>query len=125
MSEDVAGSRTPQEEALAEEIEHTRQQVGETVEALAAKADVKARAQRRAAEVTGHLRGKARAAKDKVAGRAGDRAAAAGRGVREATRAPQRSAGQAVATAREHGGQVAVAVAAVVLAWLAARRLRR
>jgi uncharacterized protein YjbJ (UPF0337 family) len=124
MSEDVAGSRTPQEEALAEEIERTRQQLGGTVEALAAKADVKGRAQRRAAEVTGNLRGKARAARDKVAGQARDRAAAAGRGVREAAPAAQRSAGQAVATAREHGGKVAVAVAVAVLAWLAVRRLR-
>jgi hypothetical protein len=125
MSEDVAGGRPPEEEALAEEIEHTRQQMGETVEALAAKANVKGRAQRRAAEVTGNLRGKARAAKDKVTGQAGDRAAAAGRGVREVTSAPQRSAGQAVATAREHGGKVAVAVAVFVLAWLAVRRLRK
>jgi Protein of unknown function (DUF3618) len=64
--EEAAGSRTPEEEALAGEIERTREQLGETVEALAAKADVKGRAQHRVAEVTGNLRGKARAAKDKV-----------------------------------------------------------
>ncbi len=68
--EEAAGSRTPEEEALAGEIERTREQLGETVEALAAKADVKGRAQHRVAEVTGNLRGKARAAKDKVTGQA-------------------------------------------------------
>jgi dsDNA-specific endonuclease/ATPase MutS2 len=165
MSEDVAGSRTPQEEAVAEEIEHTRQQLGETVEALAAKADVKERAQRRATEVTGNLRGKARAAKDKVTEQVGElrdkaaakaaqakdtaqakvtqardtaengsapvasqvagRVAATARGVREITPAAQRSAGQAVATVREHRGKVAVTVAVLVLAWLAVRRLRK
>jgi len=63
---DAAGSRTPEEQALTEEIERTREHLGETVEALAAKADVKGRAQRRTAEVKGNLRDRARAAKDKV-----------------------------------------------------------
>jgi|SRR5690348_161885 len=69
---DAADSRTPAEQALTEEIEHTREQLGETVEALAAKADVKGRAQRRAAEVKDDLLGKARAAKDKVTEQAGE-----------------------------------------------------
>jgi hypothetical protein len=55
MSDDTAA----REEALAAEIEHTRQQLGETVEAMAAKTDVKARAKRRAAEVASMVRGKA------------------------------------------------------------------
>ncbi len=59
----------PEEEALAGEIERTREQLGETVEALAAKADVKGRAQHRVAEVKGNLRGKARAAKDRSPGK--------------------------------------------------------
>ncbi len=118
---DVAGSRTPEEEALAEEIQHTRQQLGETVEALAAKADVKARAQHRAAEATSSLRGRARAAKDKVAGQAAE--------LRGAAPAPvQRSAGQAVVIVRGQRGKAAVAAlagAALVLAWLTVRRRQR
>ena len=95
MSE-VAGSHTPEQEALAEEIVRTREQLGETVEALAAKADVKGRAQRRAAQVKENLRGKARTAKDKVTGE-----------LREGHR------GQAAAAA--------AAVAVLILAWLAVR----
>ena len=142
---DAAGSRTPEEEALAGEIEHTREQLGETVEALAAKADVKGRAQHRVAEVKDSVRGKARAAKDKVTGQAGelrdgatataagakDAAQAAGAPVREQittgvagaartvrgiTPAPvQRSAGQAVAIVRGHREKAAVAAAAAAL----------
>jgi hypothetical protein len=41
----AADQTTSGEEQLRQEIEHERQQLGETVEALAAKADVKARAQ--------------------------------------------------------------------------------
>jgi hypothetical protein len=62
MSEDTAGSGTPPQsaEALTAEIERTRLELGETVEALVAKTDVKARARHRAAEVADSLRGKAR-----------------------------------------------------------------
>jgi hypothetical protein len=45
-------------EALVAEINRTRGQLGDTVEALAAKADVKARAQQRATEVSGQLKGR-------------------------------------------------------------------
>jgi uncharacterized protein DUF3618 len=55
MSDDTAA----REEALADEIEQTRQQLGETVEALAAKTDVKGRAKRRAAEIASTMRSKA------------------------------------------------------------------
>ncbi len=121
MSKNTAGSRTPEEEALAGEIEHTRHQLGETVEALAAKADVKARAQHRAAEVTGSLRGTARAAKDKVTEQAAE--------LRDAAPAPvQRSAGQAVIVVRGHRGKAAAAAlagAALILGWLGMRRRQR
>ena len=154
MSVDTPGDRTPQEEAVTEEIEQTRQQLGETVEALAAKADVKERAQHRAAEAKDNLRGKARAAMDKVTEQAGElrdeaaakaaqardaaqsasapmtgRAAEAGRAVRDIAPAPvQRSAGQAVAIVRGHRGKAAAAAAAaaaLILAWLAVRGRRR
>jgi hypothetical protein len=103
MSKDIAGNRTPEEEALAEEIEQTRQQLGDTVEALAAKADVKARARHKAEEVTGKLRGKAQAVKAKVTEQA----------------PPQRIETAATAAA------AALAVLALTFAWLAVRSRRR
>jgi phage-related tail protein len=155
MSEDTAGSRTPEEAALAAEIEHTRERLGETVEALAAKADVKGRAQHRAAEVAGSLRGKARAAMDKVAEQAADlrdetvakaaqakgaaqsasapvagqvaeRAAGAGHAAGDMVPAPvQRSAGQAAALVRGHRGKAAAAAAAGLILAWLAVRHRR
>jgi predicted metal-dependent phosphoesterase TrpH len=47
------------QQALQEEIERTRERLVETVDALAAKADVKARAQDKARELTGRLKAKA------------------------------------------------------------------
>ena len=58
-------------EALVEEINRTREELGDTVQALAAKADVKARAQQRAAEVSGQLKGRVDEVKAGLAGRAG------------------------------------------------------
>jgi hypothetical protein len=128
---DAAGSRTPEEEALAEEIERTREHLGETVEALAAKADVKARAEHRAAEVKASLRDKAHVAKDKVTGQAGElRKEAAAKTARAKEMTPpqvQRSAGQAMDIVRGHRGKAAagaLAAAVVILAWLAVRRRR-
>src|ERR1700723_226711 len=46
-------------EELQQEIEQTRQRLGETVDELAAKADVKARAQAKAAETTAQARDRA------------------------------------------------------------------
>jgi hypothetical protein len=43
-------------EELQQEIEQTRQQLGQTVDELAAKTDVKARARAKAAEVSGRVR---------------------------------------------------------------------
>ena len=52
---------TPPEDQqeLEKEIERTREQLGETVEALAARADVKARAQEKLSQLTARLKGKA------------------------------------------------------------------
>ena len=56
---------TSEEQAgLEQEIERTREQLGETLEALAAKADVKSQARVKAAQVTDRLR--------RVAGQAAD-----------------------------------------------------
>jgi DNA-binding XRE family transcriptional regulator len=56
---------------LREEIELTREQLGETVERLAAKTDVKARAQDKGAELTCRVRGKASQARTQAAASAG------------------------------------------------------
>lgn len=57
-------------QALTEEIERTRTELGETVEALAAKADVKARAQDKAGEIAGRLTGTATQVKEQTSVRA-------------------------------------------------------
>ena len=56
---------------LMAEIERTRVELGDTVDALAAKADVKARAQQRAAEVSGQLKGRVGEVKAGLTSRAG------------------------------------------------------
>jgi Protein of unknown function (DUF3618) len=103
---------------LAEEIERTREQLGETVEQLAARADVKARAQEKARQVTGRLKGKA--------GQARQQAAAAAAKISKATPEPvQRAAAQAVVTARQRWAPLAAAIGAGVLAWMVIARWRR
>jgi succinyl-CoA synthetase beta subunit len=81
-------------EQLRQEVEQTREQLGATVEQLVAKADVKARARDKAAELTGRL-------------------AAAGARVREAT--PE-SAQRATAKAAGNAGQYRVPLAAAAAA---------
>jgi hypothetical protein len=126
MSDQVTGSGTPPQtpEALAAEIERTRHELGETVEALVGKTDVKARAQHRAAEVIGNLRGQARTA----AGKARD-------GVRDAKhkarRASEKAARHAPAipsagSSRVYGAAAAaLTAAALTVAWLMVRRRGR
>ena len=58
-------------DALVEEINRTREELGNTVEALAAKVDVKARAQQKAAEVSGQLKSKLQDATQGLSGKAG------------------------------------------------------
>lgn len=58
-------------QALAREIEQTREDLGETVAALVARADVKARARERAHELSARVAGKAGRAGERVVGQAG------------------------------------------------------
>jgi type VI protein secretion system component VasF len=51
---------TASEQGLQAEIEQTRAKLGETVQQLAAKADVKSRARAKAADVTGRLKDRRR-----------------------------------------------------------------
>lgn len=77
MSTPGAADRAPASagdpQQLAAEIERTRQRLGETVEALAAKADVKARAQEKAgqltAQVSSQVKDKANQAKKQISQR--------------------------------------------------------
>ncbi len=54
-------------QALTEKIRRTREDIGETVAALAAKTDFKARAREKASEVAGHLRDTASKVKEQIA----------------------------------------------------------
>jgi hypothetical protein len=89
-------------QSLREGIERTREQLGATVEALAAKADVKAQAQQKVSQLTERLTTKAGQARQQVAGKA-------------------------AATARRRRGPLAAAgaVGAAVLGWLLINRWRR
>ncbi len=140
---------------LREEIARTREQLGETVEQLAAKADVKARSRAKAAELAGRaksavvparrqvaaglagmrvrLAGMAAAARQQAvsAGWAGTgqlqgRAAAVAGPVRQATPEPaRRAAARGTALVRQRPVPLAMAVAAVVVAYLVVRQGRK
>lgn len=58
-------------DALRQEIERTREQLGETVEQLAGKADVKSRARAKAAELTGRVKSTVAQSRARAAERAG------------------------------------------------------
>jgi len=60
------------EEEIQREIEQTRQRLGETVDELAAKADIKARAQATAAEAKERAQATAAEAKERVQATAAD-----------------------------------------------------
>ncbi len=64
------GSPPDNPEALVEEINRTREELGNTVEALTAKVDVKARAQSKVSEVSSQLKGKVRDVTHGLSGKA-------------------------------------------------------
>lgn len=131
--------------ALVEDINRTRADLGDTVEALVAKADVKAQAKQRAAEVSGQAKEKLQTMKQELAGRASQltgragqtrQAAAAngktvlGAGASAWGKAPepvQHGAQRVARTVRQHRVPVAAAAGAVLVVtvgWLAVRRRR-
>jgi ElaB/YqjD/DUF883 family membrane-anchored ribosome-binding protein len=76
------------QQKLEKEIEQTREQLGQTVEALAARADVKARAQEKLGQLTARLKGKATEANRQLrlqdkANQAKQQAAQAGQQIRK------------------------------------------
>ena len=115
-----AASGGNEQHALVDDINRTRAELGDTVEALVAKVDVKARAQQRVADVSTQAR-------QRVAG-----VSTQARGKLQAAwdSAPepvQRGARRVAQTVDQHRAPAAAAaVGAVLLAgWLAVRRRRR
>jgi len=140
---------------LRQEIERTREQLGETVEQLAAKADVKSRAQTRAAELSRRVKAKASQAQQQAAAQAGrvrgqlagktaaarhkavstggagqdqlqGRAAAVGTRLWDATpESLRRAAAKGASGARRYRAPLAVAAGALVGGYLAIRWWRK
>jgi hypothetical protein len=67
---DAASGPPDDQQGLQEEIERTREHLGETVEALVAKVDVKARAQDEAGRLIGRLKARVIGARQQAAARA-------------------------------------------------------
>ena len=148
---DVTAPPPEDAQQLTEEIERTREQLGETVQVLAAKADVKATAQEKASQLSGRLKDRAEQVKqqasqaqrqlaDQTAGsrqqlasasatakdQVQQQAATAAATISKVTPEPvRRAAAQAGATARQRRMPVAVALGAAALAVLAIGRWRR
>ncbi|MFD6826928.1 DUF3618 domain-containing protein [Streptomyces sp. NPDC060085] len=147
MTHTPAEQHTPTPAELRERIEHTRRELGDTVQALADKTDVKARAQRKAgalreqavvkagelkvqaAKVTSRVQDKLPSqAKERAAQAVGQaRAAAAGAGRMWEEKAPtslQDTTVQYAQRARDNRTVLLVAAAGVIVLCLAARRRR-
>jgi len=101
-------TRTPEE--IRADIEETREEVGDTVEALTAKTDVKAQARERIEEVKGNVRAKADQAKAKAQSSTPESA--------------QQGGQQLVTKVRENPAPVVLG-AAVLVAFLIGRRTAR
>ena len=123
--------------ALVEDISRTRAELGDTVEALVAKVDVKAQAKQRVAEASTQAKEKLQTMKQGLAGQAGQLTGTAKRvtGTAEQARQAaaangktvQRGAQRAARTVGQHRVPFAVAAAVgavVVVGWLAVRRRR-
>ena len=109
MSTDNAEeTRSPEE--IRADIEQTREEVGDTVEALAAKTDVKAQARERVEEVKGNVRAKA----DEVKAKA-----------QSSTPESAQQGGQQVVTKVRENPAPFVLGAAVLVAFLIGRRTAR
>jgi chromosome segregation ATPase len=114
---------------VQQEIEQTREHLGDTVEQLAAKADVKARTRDKAAELAGRVESTTSRARQQAAVRAESlrgQIAAAGAPAWEATpEGIRRAVTKGASNAKERRVPLAVAAGAVLFACLAVRRWRR
>jgi hypothetical protein len=106
---------------LRAELEHVRQDLGETVQAIVARADVRARAQEKAAEISGLLSETLAAGKE--------RAVEVGRHVGEASKElpdpARKAADQTAGFLRKYPAQVFAAVLALAGLIVVRRRRRR
>jgi Protein of unknown function (DUF3618) len=128
-------------QALAQDIERTRQQLGDSVEALVAKADVSAQVRGKAVEMKGRVAGAAGVAADRITAKTADlrhqlpaatsdvtqAVAAGGAKAWQITPAPvQQATTRAARTVRERPGPyAATAGVLLLLGWLVWRRGRR
>jgi uncharacterized protein YdbL (DUF1318 family) len=103
-------AETRSAEEIRADIEQTREEVGDTVEALAAKTDVKAQARERIEEVKGSVRSKAEEVKAKAQSSTPESA--------------QQGGQQVIAKVRENPAPLALG-AAVLVAFLIGRRTAR
>ena len=130
-------------QGLQQEIERTRERLGETVEALVAKVDVKARAQDEASRLIGRLKARVIEARQQATARAyqarhqvadktegpREQVAGAAAGISKITPEPVKQvAGNAAATARARRTPLLAAIGAVgagLVGWLLFQRWRR
>jgi hypothetical protein len=99
-------------EALRNEIRQTRAELGETIQALAARADVKARLKESAAQTRARLMEQAARKTEQVRQQAGQAAAAARASMQDANAAARRNPAPWAAIA---GGAVAVVLVILVI----------
>jgi hypothetical protein len=127
-------------QVLRHHIERTREQLRGTVEALAAKADVKTRVQDKASQLTGRLKTKTAQARQQAVAQAGQvqhqladktagprrQAGVVAKKISAVTPEPlQRAVAKAAATARQHRVPLAAAIGAALVAWQVIARGRR
>lgn len=112
------GAVSDDPEQLRLEIERTREQLGETVEALVAKADVKARARERAELLSQRLKGTTAQVKEQAAARTSQARA-------QATARAGQARSQLAGQRRAQAGLAALAAAGVVAGVIVIRRRRR
>jgi Protein of unknown function (DUF3618) len=114
-------------DAIRADIEQTRQQLGETVEALAAKADVKARAQDKVSELSDRVTGSLAVGKDRAveAGKHASKVISDKASTGNLPEPAQQAASRASSFVRKYPGQIAAAFAAIAaLIVVRARRSR-
>jgi ElaB/YqjD/DUF883 family membrane-anchored ribosome-binding protein len=115
-------------EAILDDIDRTREQLGETVEALAAKADVKAQAKQKASDVQAQAKQKASEVQAQAKQKAGEVQAQAKQKATKVTGTARQQAGRVAAMVDEHRQPVAMAAAAaaaLLVGVLVIRKLRR
>jgi ABC-type transporter Mla subunit MlaD len=128
-SQPAAEERPVDEAGLRQEIERTREQLGETVEQLAAKTDVQGRARAKVAELAGRAKGTTAQARTQAAAQFGNvrgqlqaRAAPAREAIPEPLR---RAVAKGASTAQQRRVPLATAAVTLIAGYLAFRWWRR